>query len=399
MFFSFNPLCLCIQSSFEVALTFEHPGTSGECNFLCDLYPDQFRKHKNREVFTKIRVTQVLSTIDHSTFKSCYQCPPKKLDRPCDCVTIRCKHDAVYVAGRYNKYSRTLSQTPWIIDGSRKTESSIEELICTKIQCLFHADEYRFSASGREDVDVKMLGTGRPFVMDMTNPHRVTVSAEELQKLQKEINSSTSEIAVRDLQIVSREETNMLKEGEMLKTKSYSALCWAQTTITEEDLKKLESIKDLPVQQKTPVRVLHRRPQGVREKCVYKMSAELLDPHHFRLQLSTQAGTYIKEFVHGDFGRTRPSVGELLHTDCDILELNVEEIELDWPKKLDSPFLGSNQSTCYFSSTEVANHRSLTDHSWRPHRPQSEASHTTVRGLTDQLEASQTTVGGLKDHG
>lgn len=62
-------------------------------------------------------------------------------------------------------------------------------------------------------------------------------------------------------------------------------------------------------------------------------------------------------------------------------------------------FLGSNQSTCYFSSTEVANHRSLTDHSWRPHRPQSEASHTTVRGLTDQLEASQTTVGGLKDHG
>ena len=35
----------------------------------------------------------------------------------------------------------------------------------------------------------------------------------------------------------------MLKEGEMLKTKSYSAICWAQNTITEEDLKKLESIK------------------------------------------------------------------------------------------------------------------------------------------------------------
>ena len=44
------------------------------------------------------------------------------------------------VVGRYNKYSRTLSQTPWIIDGARKTESSIEELVCTKIQAVFRAD-------------------------------------------------------------------------------------------------------------------------------------------------------------------------------------------------------------------------------------------------------------------
>ncbi|KAK2184310.1 hypothetical protein NP493_270g00024 [Ridgeia piscesae] len=312
------------KSSFEVAMMFEHTDTAGECNFLCDLCPDQFRKHKNREMFTKIRVGQVLSEMDDSTFKSCYQCPPRRLKAPCECVTIRCKHDAIYVAGRYNKYSRTLSQTPWIIDGSRKTESSIEELVCTKIQDLFRADEYRFSASGREDVDVKMLGSGRPFVMDMTSPHRVTVRPEELDKLQKEINSSTTEIAVRDLQIVTREETNRLKEGEMLKTKTYSALCWAQTTLTPEDMKKLDSVKDLALQQKTPIRVLHRRPLGVREKCVHKMSAELLDPHHFRLQLSTQAGTYIKEFVHGDFGRTRPNLGELLQTDCDILELNVE---------------------------------------------------------------------------
>ena len=29
--------------------------------------------------------------------------------------------------GRYNKYSRTLSQTAWIIDGERKMISSIEE--------------------------------------------------------------------------------------------------------------------------------------------------------------------------------------------------------------------------------------------------------------------------------
>ena len=33
---------------------------------------------------------------------------------------------------------------------------------------------------------------------------------------------------------------------------------------------------------------------------------------------------YIKEFVHGDFGRTKPNMGELLQTEADILELDVE---------------------------------------------------------------------------
>jgi len=37
----------------------------------------------------------------------------------------------------------------------------------------------------------------------------------------------------------------------------------------------------------------------------------------------SSAGTYIKEFVHSDFGRTSPNVGTLLNTECDILQLDV----------------------------------------------------------------------------
>ena len=43
----------------------------------------------------------------------------------------------MFYTGRYNKYSRTLSQTPWIIEGHRKSESSVEELICTEIDKAF----------------------------------------------------------------------------------------------------------------------------------------------------------------------------------------------------------------------------------------------------------------------
>ncbi len=37
----------------------------------------------------------------------------------------------------------------------------------------------------------------------------------------------------------------------------------------------------------------------------------------------SSAGTYIKEFVHGDLGRTVPNVGLLLDSECDILQLDV----------------------------------------------------------------------------
>ena len=38
------------------------------------------------------------------------------------------------------------------------------------------------------------------------------------------------------------------------------------------------------------------------------------------------AGTYIKELVHGDLGRTTPSIGEILKTEADILQLDVANV-------------------------------------------------------------------------
>lgn len=53
------------------------------------------------------------------------------------------------------------------------------------------------------------------------------------------------------------------------------------------------------------------------------------------MHLQTQAGTYVKEFVHGDFGRTTPNISEILDTEVDIMALDVMAINLDWPKCID----------------------------------------------------------------
>jgi tRNA pseudouridine synthase 10 len=53
-------------------------------------------------------------------------------------------------------------------------------------------------------VDVRTLGRGRPFVCELLNPHRVKFIAEQVHSLECDINKSSKEVAVRDLQIVQR---------------------------------------------------------------------------------------------------------------------------------------------------------------------------------------------------
>lgn len=47
----------------------------------------------------------------------------------------------------------------------------------------------------------------------------------------------------------------------------------------------------------------------MREKKVYRLKAEYINPHYILLHVLASAGTYIKELVHGDLGRTVPNIG------------------------------------------------------------------------------------------
>ncbi|XP_075993042.1 tRNA pseudouridine synthase Pus10 [Genypterus blacodes] len=320
------------KSVFEVSVEFTHPETDADCHFLAAACPDCFKPTKNKQsVFTRMAVVKALEKISDAKFLKDCPCPPARPATVCSPQDVQCLHLSVFAAGRYNKFSRSLPQTPWVIDGERRMESSVEELIAAPVLSAFRAKAFNFSSSGREDVDVRTLGNGRPFAMELLNPHRCRLSREEMKQMQETINNSSDKIRVRDLQIVSREAMSRMKEGEEEKTKSYTALIWTQSEIQEEDIAFIDQIKDLSVDQKTPLRVLHRRALAVRQRVIHRMNARYLDPHHFYLGLKTQAGTYIKEFVHGDFGRTKPNLCELLKTETDILELDVESVDVDWP--------------------------------------------------------------------
>lgn len=248
-------------------------------------------------------------------------------------------HMSVFVGGRYCKFSRRLSQSPWIVDGVRKTEGSVQEYIGEVLKKYLRADGYKFMSAGREDIDVRMLGNGRPFAVEIINPRRPHLKPEDYKAALREINHGPGEgsLFVRDLQEVSEKQLGKLKDGEDSKRKTYRALVWAATPMTEEVLTKLLQHQDFTIDQLTPIRVLHRRSLMTRKKTIHNMSGQYLNPHYAILDLTTQAGTYIKEFVHSDLGRTKPSFCEFIGQDqADILLLDVMEVALDWPPALEN---------------------------------------------------------------
>lgn len=206
----------------------------------------------------------------------------------------------------------------------------------------------KFLSSGREDVDVRNIHSGRPFAVELVNPRMTKITDKLLSDLVNKINQSSEQVQITsNLKVLSRLDLKKLKEGENVKTKFYRALCVcrniSKNTLSLEELNDLKRVKII---QKTPIRVLHRRPLSPRTRLIYEMRARWAKPEElkkllntasedaslfFVLDIKTQAGTYIKEFVHGDFGRTKPSLCDILNAEVDIVALDVTGINLNWP--------------------------------------------------------------------
>jgi len=331
-------------TDFFAELQLEWKNDSKELACMVDICKDEYATRAknvhvyNMGVYSRMGVEKSLSNVSSSLFETNYSVPPTV---PTEAFNLSMKmfRNSVFVGGRYCKFDRELPQTPWLINGVRMRETSIEEIIAERMNDRVKASELKFLASGREDVDVRMMGHGRPFAFECVNPKKTKFSKAELHEMEDHINSHHPGVTVNSLQIVSKDDIKSLKEGEEEKKKRYTALCVTAGPCPEQNFSVLENFKDLKLMQETPIRVLHRRANAVREKVIHSMHAEKegLKNNMFKLKLVTSAGTYVKEFVHGDFNRTKPNLCTLLNCDTDILALDVEEVELEWPPKKYSP--------------------------------------------------------------
>ncbi|MFW9937453.1 MAG: tRNA pseudouridine(54/55) synthase Pus10, partial [Candidatus Thorarchaeota archaeon] len=98
--------------------------------------------------------------------------------------------------------------------------------------------------------------------------------------------------------------------------KIYKALVYSEKRLSKEDFERKElelrnNFENKKIQQKTPLRVAHRRANKVREKYIYNIKGNFVKSNLFEFIIETQGGTYIKELINGDEGRTQPSFSEI----------------------------------------------------------------------------------------
>lgn len=182
------------------------------------------------------------------------------------------------------------------------------------------AIEAKFHGNGREDVDAKCLGK-REFVLELVEPINRDL---DLEALQEEVNSSTDKVEIFETQWTYKDKVEEIKQTRT--EKEYRAKVELSEDINEEDLEKLKQLEGT-IEQRTPERVEHRRADKVRKREVYSVEAQKQDEEVIELKVKAEAGTYIKEMISGDNGRTEPSVSGLLGVDAECSQLDVTWVE------------------------------------------------------------------------
>ena len=360
-------------------------------------------------------------------------------------LTVELDIRAVYVYGRYRKLERGIPQTRWPCRACKgrgcescnqtglQYEKSVQDLVGNPMLEIFEGTEHAFHGMGREDIDVRCLGRGRPFVLEIKEPRKRSFNAEKLAEIINEAAKGSVEVsairpstrsevvrikdtpaeksytirftiepmneaeyavltapvdmtkedvqdrskkrrrqrrgdknadrtkplettievpaatgpseaelkAMKKPELVALAEANGLKKTgkkDELIERIVAALPPAPETFELPDdetiLKIVESLNGLKLAQRTPARVAHRRSDLIRKRTVFEAHSPFIEVNEngereIEFTLRCESGTYVKETVHGDNGRTQPSVSALIKAKCNVLWLDVGDIHAD----------------------------------------------------------------------
>ena len=286
-----------------------------------------------------------------------------------------------FVYGRYRKLDRGIPQTEWpcrecggggtrlAADGGTEPcdhcggsgylyEESVEELTVPVVRDAMDGADAVFHGAGREDVDARMVGTGRPFVIEVKEPGRRAIDPTALEHEIDDFADGTVE--AEGLRRATHEMVERVKELDAHKTYSMS-VTFAEPVAKRALADALAALDGAMIAQDTPERVDHRRASRTRERTVYEIDGALepdgdagtdstrdVDPadsatdadpatdanadsedgaRHATVELRGEGGLYVKELVSGDGDRTEPSLAGLLAVDATVTALDVLAVE------------------------------------------------------------------------
>ena len=241
---------------------------------------------------------------------------------------------SLYVYARYRKLVRGIPQTRWpcrICRGKgceacgmtgKQYPESVEEWIGGPLIAAAEAEEHKLHGAGREDIDARMLGSGRPFVLEVVSPR---LRSLDLEPLHRRINDrAAGRVEISSPVFVSRSVVARIKSIDA--TKRYTAEVAFDADVSPERLKDALASLVGPIEQRTPQRVSHRRADKIRTRRVLSIDGEVRGPRKAMVEVEGEGGLYIKELISGDDGRTVPSLAMRLGIPARVTALDVLDV-------------------------------------------------------------------------
>ncbi len=250
--------------------------------------------------------------------------------------TIETQINPIFIEGRYKKLIRGIPQTKWPCSNckgkgcescnqtGKMYPETVEELISEDAIKTAMGEGAKFHGAGREDIDVRMLGRGRTFVLEILGPKIREIDLKELKRV---VNKHAAEkVEVSDLKFVARNRKGEIKESSRDTYKVYRAIVELEKDVKPKHLKSLESLT--VIKQRTPIRVSHRRADKIRTRQIKSLKCKQLDSKHLELVIECEGGLYIKELISGDENRSQPSVSDMLGTSANCVQLDVLDVNI-----------------------------------------------------------------------
>src|SRR5688572_3612788 len=221
----------------------------------------------------------------------------------------------IYLESRYRKLRRGLPQTifwcPSCKGDKRRrerctqcegfgklTRESVQELIGRRAVPAFQGRQGLFHGAGREDVDVLMLGRGRPFVFEVIGARCPGVDLEALRL--EIVARAEGAIELAPFSKVLRQRIAFWKETHFEKV--YRAEVAVAQPPAAERLAAAAKFEG-QILQRTPQRVAYRRADLDRSRRLRVLGLAPLREGVVEVRILCEHGTYVKEWISGDEGR------------------------------------------------------------------------------------------------
>lgn len=235
---------------------------------------------------------------------------------------ISIQQNPLFYKGYYWKTRRGIPHTP---RGDKRIELSIHEITEKIFKEIFHADKIIVHSAGREDIDTRVLGSGRPVVIEVKSPRIRNIS---LEYLKTHVEETTRELPIY-IEITSqttRSIVRYLKEYVKRKKRIYRVSVLSDEYIELRELVELENrFKSIEVRQKISRGIRGIERERVRK--VYSVKTYPISSRLFEAIINCEGGLRIRELINCNGDETRPCFTSVLGKRLTPLEVDILYIE------------------------------------------------------------------------